>query len=452
MTKPEFQPTAKRTHATSWLVGAGLILLLAMILQLGLLAYAMYALLCVILFSRWLARQWIESVSVTRECSRDECAIGDKFVVNLSITNTGNWPIAWVLIEDLLPRRAVMFRPPALAVSGRRIALMMLRKGQTKYLNYSITCNRRGYYQIGPTAIETGDLFGLHRRYKVETEPHFVTVFPEVKPIENYSVASRRPIGEIRMTHQLFEDPTRIAGVRRYQAGDPLNRVHWRATARTGILHSKIYDPSSVAGATLIVDFHLASHDPKHEPVRSELAVTATASITNALYELQQQVGLVTNGRDAVDRIRTEGWSIPPRSRQAMRDVATMQDRSERLEPVVIPTDRGLATRMQIIDALARLELTDGLELPELILESASRLPRDASVIVILPRVNEQVAVALRSLVVRGYAVTAIVNVHEPIAFIDASGPLLAAGVATKHLFDEQSITTICQDFALARI
>ena len=143
----------------------------------------------------------------------------------------------------------------------------------------------------------------------------YLLVYPEVVALEGYDVASRRPIGEVRMTYRLFEDPTRIAGVRQYAAGDPLNRVHWRATARTGMLHSKVYEPSTVSGATLVLDFHQQSHDPAHEPFRSELAVTAAASIANAVYMMQQQVGLVTNGRDAADRIRVEGWRHDWRTR-----------------------------------------------------------------------------------------------------------------------------------------
>ena len=104
--------------------------------------------------------------------------------------------------------------------------------------------------------LESGDLFGLHRRFKVVTEPHFVMVYPKVIPLSGYDLSSRRPIGEIRMAHRLFEDPTRLAGVREYQRGDSFNRIHWKATASTGKLHSRIYDPSTVAGATIILDFH----------------------------------------------------------------------------------------------------------------------------------------------------------------------------------------------------
>ena len=94
-------------------------------------------------------------------------------------------------------------------------------KGSARML-YQLGCNRRGYYQIGPLVMESGDLFGLHRRFRVATKPHFLTVYPKALPLEGYQIASRRPIGEVRMTHRLYEDPTRNAGVRRYEAGDPL--------------------------------------------------------------------------------------------------------------------------------------------------------------------------------------------------------------------------------------
>src|SRR5207244_13438952 len=144
-------------------------------------------------------------------------------------------------------------------------------------LEYTLKLRMRGYYQIGPLVLESGDLFGLHRRYRAVTEPHFLLVYPKVVPLEGFELASRRPVGEIRLAHRLFEDPTRIAGVREYQRGDPLNRVHWRATARTGTLHSKIYEPSTIAGATIVLDFHKGGYAQRGEPFRSELAATTAA-------------------------------------------------------------------------------------------------------------------------------------------------------------------------------
>src|SRR5437764_733831 len=80
------------------------------------------------------------------------------------------------------------------------------------------------------TMLETGDLFGLHRRHRIVGEPVYIMVYPKVLPLPKYDFASQRPIGEVRLQNRLFEDVTRTAGVRQYQMGDPLNRIHWRAT------------------------------------------------------------------------------------------------------------------------------------------------------------------------------------------------------------------------------
>src|SRR5438128_9290781 len=242
----------------------------------------------------------------------------------------------------------------------------------------------RCYYQIGPLVMESGDLFGLHRRYRVDAEPHFLLVYPKVVPLLGYDLASRRPIGDVRLSHRRYEAPTRIAGVRPYEIGDPLSRIHWRATARTGLLHSKIYEPSSLAGATLVLDFHQAGYHRRGEPHRSELAVTAAASLANAVYELGQQVGLVSNGRDAADRIRLEGWEHDHRTRLAAREKTAMRETSARLQPIIVPTRRGVEQFQQIRETLARVEMTDGLSMPQLLAEVTSRLPRDATVAAIL--------------------------------------------------------------------
>jgi uncharacterized protein (DUF58 family) len=432
-----------------WLTAAILILILALSFQMGLLAYAMYVLLAVLLTSRMLSATWARNITAHRECNRLTAEIGDTVAVVVTLKNEGAIPIAWLLAEDLLPRRAIMFRPPSLKLQGHRMQLQMIRSHGEKRILYQLTCHRRGYYQLGPTIVETGDLFGLHRRFRVVSEPHFLLVYPQVIPLEGFELASRRPIGEVRMTYRLYEDPTRIAGVRNYLPGDPLTRVHWRATARTGVLHSKVYEPSTIAGATILLEFHSASHPAHNEPYRSELAVTAAASIANAVYEMGQQIGLVTNGRDAVDRIRVEGWDFDPQSRIQARQSASMLEQSERLQPVVVSTRRGVEQLRRILETLARVELTDGLDLAQLIDETEGRLPRDATVIVILPQVATETIITLQDLRRRGYAVSAIVNIHDEYDFAGAAGSLEAIAIDAHHLKDEQSIPRVCQQFLL---
>ena len=432
-----------------WITISILILLAALVLRLELLAYAMYVFLAVLLLSRLLSRTWSENLSAERECNRLTAEVGDTVAVLVTLENRGRIPIAWLLAEDLLPRRALMFRPPDLQVQGRRVQLQMIRSGGRVSLRYQLTCNRRGYYQLGPLVAETGDLFGLHRRFRVVTAPQFLMVFPPVIPLEGFEIASRRPIGEVRMSYRLYEDPTRIAGVRAYQPGDPLNRVHWHATARTGMLHSKIYEPSTIVGATVLLEFHRNSHLDRNEPMRSELAVVAAASIAHAVYEMGQQIGLVTNGRDAADRVRVEGWDYDPRTRTQARQTASMLEQSDRLRPVIVPTRRGVEQLRRILETLARVELTDGLQLSALIGEVEGQLPRDATVIVVLPGVTTETVVTMEDLKRRGFAVTAILNLFGEDEFAAAAGSLTSLGIDCHHLKDESRVSRICQRFLL---
>ena len=89
--------------------------------------------------------------------------------------------------------------------------------------------------------------------------------------------------------------------------------------------------------------FIKASYPAKDEPYRSELAITAAASMANAVYEMGQQIGLVTNGRDAADRIRQEGW-----------DYDTSQPRGRSQSGEHVGTKRSLATAGRCRPAAAR--------------------------------------------------------------------------------------------------
>jgi uncharacterized protein (DUF58 family) len=417
-----------------FLLIAGLIGL-AIALQVGLVAFAGYVLLGVYLLSRYLARRWVHDLKAERKCDAAPREIGESTEVAVTLTNTGGLPILWVLVEDLIPDHSLRQKPPRMSVKGKRLQVVALGARATKTIKYAVTFLMRGYYPLGPTLLETGDVFGLHRRHRVVGKPVYVMVYPKILPLPRYDFASQRPIGEVRLQNRLFEDPTRTAGVREYQVGDPLQRVHWKVTARTGILHCRVYEPTTLAGATLLIDFHADGYHTRGEPFRSDLAVTVAASVAYAVSVLNQQLGLASNGRDAADRIREESLEADAapeegyETRDAARDRFELSEENERLRPVVVETRRGFDQFQKVREALARLELTDGFEFARLALEMAPRVPRDATIIAILPRVPVESAIALGTLRRQGFAVTAILIGLDEAAKLEAHGRLLAETV-----------------------
>jgi len=433
-----------------WPVVFILIMLAALAMEAGLLAFAMYVLLGVLFLSRHLAKRWVGSLEAAREGDVSEPAeIGDEIEIRVRLDNKGTITVGWVLAEDLLPEAALKQKPPRLRLKGKRLKLATIRAGKSATLKYTIICDIRGYYQIGPTILETGDLFGLHRRHRVVTEPIFLLVLPKVVPLPKYDFASQRPIGEVNSAHRLFEDPTRNAGVRPYQVGDPLQRVHWRATARTGELMCRVFDPTTLAGATILVDFHQDSYHKRGEPYRSELAITTAASLAYVVTMLSQQIGLVSNGRDAADRVRLDvktqkgaDETAPGfETRDEARISGEMLEESNRLQPLVVETRRGIEQFQKIREALARLELTDGLSFAHLIIEATPRMPRDATVVAILAAVPVETSVMLGSLRRQGFAVTAILIGLEDDAMALAHGRLLAENIRdVRHVNSEEEL------------
>ena len=420
-----------------WFLAIAVLLGVALALDAGLVAFAGYVILGVYALSRYLAMQWVTHLTAERKCDAAPREIGESTEVTITLTNTGRIGIPWVLVEDLIAEQTLRQRPPRLTVKGKRIQVAALKGGRSKSIRYRVVFEMRGYYPLGPVVLETGDVFGLHRRHKVLGEPVYVMVYPKVIPLPKYDFASERPIGEIRLQNRLFEDPTRTAGVRKYVLGDPLQRVHWKVTARTGELHCRVYEPTSLAGATLLVDFHAAGYHARGEPYRSDLAVTAAASIAYAVSVLNQQVGLGSNGRDAADRIREEALAKQPESasvegyetRDEARRRYELLEENDRVRPVVVETRRGFDQFQKIREVLARLEISDALTFARLALELAPRMPRDATVIAVLPKVSVETAVALGTLRRQGFAVTAVLIGLTDAEQIDAHGRLLAETV-----------------------
>ncbi|HVK16091.1 MAG TPA: DUF58 domain-containing protein [Fimbriiglobus sp.] len=420
-----------------WLVVIVALIGLALALQAGLVAFAGYVLLGVYLLSRYLAKAWVTNLSAERVFHSDPLEVGDTVEMTVRLTNTGTMPVGWVLIEDMVPEEAV--RKRRLTIKGRRIAVLFLRPLQTRTVKYKVTFDGRGYWPLGPFMAETGDVFGLQRRHRLLAPPAYVMVLPKMLPLRKYDFASTRPVGEVRLANRLFEDPTRTAGVRPYQIGDPLQRIHWRATARTGTLHSRVFEPTSLAGASLLVDMHTDGYPKRGEPYRSDLAVTTTCSIAYAVSLLNQQLGLASNGRDAAERIRDEALEagepepeLGHATRSEVRDRFEMLEQSNRLRPVVVDTRRGFDQFERIRETLARLELTDGRTFAEMAIEVAPRLPRDATVVAILPRVPVESALALGLLRRQGFAVSAVLVGMAEDGSDDravAAGRLIAEGV-----------------------
>ncbi|HEO71520.1 MAG TPA: DUF58 domain-containing protein, partial [Candidatus Hydrogenedentes bacterium] len=329
------------------------------------------------------------------------------------------------------------------ACVGEHTRLAVLMPGRSVELCYRLRFPRRGYHRVGPVVLESGDLFGLQKRFKTGEQQDYVSVLPTVAYIETFNVSARRPQGPVRISNRVYEDPTRIAGIREYAPGDPMRRVHWKLTARTGELFVKTHEPATVVGGTLVLDFSREAYQPGEGRERLlELAVTTTASISYLLQMSGEQVGMLTNARDAAEVARYHVRSKQAVSRHEADACAGEEGTSTRLSPLQVATLRSPLQAQRIAENLARVLPTDGMSADELILSEFRRLPRDAALLPVVPRVNEQVALALASMKLSGFNVSVFL-VGGDEAYAEAASFLAPHGIYVFHIEDERSLHEI---------
>jgi len=418
-----------------WFVGTAGVLGLTFLLQSPYVAFAVYALLLLLFLAHVSSLAWISGLECERTISADTVRQGDEVEVRVTVTNRRGWPIPWIFLEDLKPRD--------FSHKGDNARLAILMPGRSCTLEYRMNCPRRGYHRIGPMLMESGDLFGLQKRFRMGRQQDYVSVLPTVAYIDTFNVASRRPQGPVRISNRIYEDPTRIAGLREYMPGDPLNRIHWKASARTGRLFVKTHEPSSVQGGTLILDLHQDSYFPPEDTERlMELAITTTASIAYLLQLSGEQVGMLTNARDAAEVARYEVAAFQATSRGDAEEHAAQEDESDRLSPLQVLTMRSPIQAGTIIENLARVLPTDGLSVEDLILSQFRGLPRDAALLPVVPQVTESFAMALGSMKLSGFNVSVFLIGSQPV-YEGAAGLLAPHEIHVLHIETERNLHEI---------
>ncbi len=337
-------------------VAAAGFLVAAITMRISFFAFALYAVGAVSLVSYIMTWSALDGLQTERHMTRRDAEIDEDLIVTVSVRNNKVLPTLWLITEDLVP--------DGLKTGGSTARATLLMPSASTRLQYRINCARRGYYRVGPVLHETGDFFGLNRRFATGESPLYLTVYPRIVPLERYAIPTNRPIGETVVKRRLTEDPTRLAGVREYHRGDPLRRIH------------------TLIGANLVLDFGRAAWDTG-DPDRAELAVTTVASIAAHLVDRKQQVGFITNGGDASDIIPDNHQSVAAPTRQRIHQLLARRERTERLTPVHIPVRRGEHQLLLLMRSLARLRLSDALTTAQLIAEEYESWPRDCATVVV---------------------------------------------------------------------
>jgi uncharacterized protein (DUF58 family) len=250
------------------------------------------------LWTRWaLAR-----VSYERGLSQPMAFPDDEVELTIKVTNRKLLPLASLQFFDRLP--AALAINAGVIYSGSRHAQLLQRRTSLRWYEsvvwrYTLRPKARGAYRIGPVQLTSGDPFGLSSTEKELEIFSSLLVYPRLVSLPELGMPTRNPIGDTRAP-SLLRDPMRTIGVRDYAPSDPLKDVHWAATARTGSLQTRVYEPTTSRTLAIFLDldtfeFYYQGMDPE----LVEHMISAAATLTRTGLDEGYAVGFYANSAPA---------------------------------------------------------------------------------------------------------------------------------------------------------
>ncbi len=407
------------------------------------------------------ARYCLQDLDYKREFSERRVLFGEEVTLSLSVENLKLLPLPWLETEDSVPSSLTY---PGQHMRGRD-PIYRIRSNSVVFENlfstlpyervtrrYAIQCTARGVHTFGPTVLRSGDVFGFLNREVSLPNWQYLLVYPMVVPLTRFGLPARHPFGDYRAPRRLLEDPSRVIGVRDFTYGDDLRRIHWKATARTMQLQSKIYEPTTTF--TLVIFLNVVSQLDAYygiNPELQELSICAAASVADWGLDQGFAVGLYANTimympevglspdegwdnedpqggtparRDPIYRVRGRPDGQPQEPTPSLHTV--LQDQLKRRR-IHLPPASNEEQRKRIMEVLARVQSYFGSTIEDVIQTERTRLPAGATIVVITSTISDLLLDSLTRVRQSGHAVTILYVGDTPL-------PTRLAGATVYHI------------------
>lgn len=210
-------------------------------------------------------------IRAERQLPQSRFFAGEDAHVVITVRRGGPIPSGWMIVSDVWTDGRSEYRHSRLLLPGFRSVLRF---------RYKLNKLARGRYRFVRVEVDAGDWMGLLRKRVIVPLEAELAVYP--KPL---SLAwNRRGVsaesGKSIVDSKLANEPASIVtGVRPYTAGDPLQRIHWKATARTGLLQTKSADPFESDKIAVMLDGSRDGFAGQDGEARFESGVRAAAGL-----------------------------------------------------------------------------------------------------------------------------------------------------------------------------
>lgn len=191
--------------------------------------------------------------------SQKEATQGEEIRLVEQVTNRKMLPLPWLRSELTTSRWLEYAETQSMVTGDTRFVNSFFSMGgrQRTTRSWKVKCLKRGVFPIEKCVLLVTDLAGLgSTAFSVKTDAE-LTVLPKPCDLTEELSSAKKIGGDVVVRRRYMTDPFHTAGVREYRPGDPLNRVHWPATARQGQL--MVHNDECTAEQNLLLMMNMQS-------------------------------------------------------------------------------------------------------------------------------------------------------------------------------------------------
>jgi len=205
------------------------------------------------------SRYGMGRVEYERHLATTRAVAGDVVPLDVTVWNRKPLPLPWLAAQDLVTDGIGITERPVMDPDDERLGRRVLANAwalawfERVVRHFHLEARRRGLYEFGPVRLRVRDILGRDAAGGEVSADEMLLVGPRNLPV-HLRGRDAAPIGERRAHQSLHADPALYGGVRPFQPGDSMRRVHWRASARLGTTVSRRYEPARGREVVIAMD------------------------------------------------------------------------------------------------------------------------------------------------------------------------------------------------------
>lgn len=184
--------------------------------------------------------------------------VDEKVMVRAEYRNLSRLSIRKAYTVSFLDKNLTLLDDPKLLSEKRDMAIVQSRLSlpakREKTLFIPVKAERRGVYQSYGIKAELPDLFGFQTIRGEDMKDDTLVVYPKRTDNRFFHDMIVQGFGDFNAKHGFLEDETSVRSYGTYTGREPMRRINWKQSAKTGEFMVKQFEPMGTYATIIVFD------------------------------------------------------------------------------------------------------------------------------------------------------------------------------------------------------